>query len=626
VQTYPLEPRGGNLLLLVGMFLRCHSRKKNGKLHRYWSVVESRRLDNGQSAQRQLLYLGEINDSQEAAWRKSIEVFDEDKQQAGQATLFPADRPIPPHEVNGLSLVMSDIRLLRPRRFGDCWLGCQLWRELELDRFWQEQLHDQRGGVPWEKVLQLLAINRLCQPASEWAVHRQWFLDSAMDQLLDCNFAVAEKDRLYRCLDRVLAHKDALCRHLVDRWKTLFDARFDILLYDLTSTYFEGQSQQIPKAKHGYSRDGRSDCRQVVIALVVTTDGLPLAYEVLAGNRSDKTTLTLFLQKIQSMYGQARRVWIMDRGIPTEATLQQMREDQVAYLVGTPKALLDKLEKQLTDQPWEQVHEGMKVKLLEQDGELYIQAASDARRKKENAMRRRRLKKLVHGLNRLKRRVGRMKIKRDYLLERIAVLRKEAGRVSTFVQITKPAAGEEVNRTTFTAKLDKAAWKKAIERDGCYLLRASVPWEQWPAEMEKQAPVLWKWYMQLVRVEEAFKTLKGDLNLRPIHHQLQSRVEAHILVAFLGYCLSSSLRMKLSAAAPGLTPRAALASLSAIQRLEVQVPTSDGRVLVMPRYTEPEAQQNMILDLLKLTLPPQPPPRIRDGKPELPELSRANIL
>jgi transposase len=607
------------------MFLRCHCRKKNGKLHRYWSVVESRRLAGGQSAQRQLLYLGEINDSQEAAWRKSIEVFDEDKRQAGQAALFPADRPIPADEVNALSLVMSDIRLLRPRSFGDCWLGCQLWRELGLDRFWQEQLDDQRGNVPWEKVLQLLAVNRLCQPASEWAVHRRWFVQSAMGQLLDCDFAVADKDRLYRCLDRVLAHKDALCRHLVERWKTLFDARFDILLYDLTSTYFEGQSQKIPKARHGYSRDGRGDCRQVVIALVVTTDGLPLAYEVLAGNRADKTTLGLFLAKIQSMYGKARRVWIMDRGIPTEATLKQMRAEEVAYLVGTPRAMLDKLEKDLADKPWEQVHQGMKVKLLEQEGELYVQAASDDRRKKENAMRRRKLKKLARGLNRLRRGFKRRTISRDQVLRRVAVLRKQAGRAGSFLKIREPATDEPVNRATFTARLDKAAWKRAMRHDGHYILRACIPFEQWPAGMQKQAPVLWKWYMQLVRVEEAFKTLKGELSLRPIHHQLQSRVEAHILVAFLGYCLSSSLRMKLIKAAPGLTPRSALQSLSSIQMLEVQVPTSDGRTLVMPRYTEPETQQKMILEALKLTLPPQPPPRIRDGKAALPDAPNAGI-
>ena len=596
------------------MFLRSHLRKKNGKQHRYWSVVESRRLTDGQTAQRQVLYLGEINDSQEAAWRKTIEVFDEDKDQSREACLFPADRPIPADEVNALSLDMSEMRLLRPRSFGDCWLGCLLWRELGLDRFWQEQLGDERGGVPWEKVLQLLAINRLCQPGSEFFVHRRWFDNSAMDELLECDFAVAEKDRLYRCLDRVLEHKDALCRHLVRQWKTLFDANFDILLYDLTSTYFEGSCEQIPKAKHGYSRDRRSDCRQVVIALVVTVDGLPLAYEVLAGNTADKTTLTLFLEKIQSMYGKARRVWVMDRGIPTKATLQKMREDEVAYLVGTPKALLGKLEKSLLDKPWENVHAGMSVKLLEQDNELYVQARSGDRQKKENAIRRRKLKKLVHGLNRLKRRKN---IKRDYLLERVAVLKKEAGRVASFVQIRKPAPGEEVSRTTFTAKLDKAAWKAALDRDGSYILRAHVPWEQWPAGMEKQAPVLWEWYMQLVRVEESFKTLKSDLNLRPIHHQLEKRVEAHILVAFLGYCLTATLRMKLSRAAPGLSPRAALQSLSSIQMVEVHLPTTDGRVLVMPRYTEPEAQQRMILEKLKLELPPQPPPRIREGKMEL---------
>jgi transposase len=605
------------------MFLRCHRRNKNGKVHRYWSVVEARRLDDGKSAQRQVLYLGEINDSQEAAWRKSISVFDQDKHESTQACLFPDDRPIPVDEVNALSLVMSQMRLLRPRSFGDCWLGCVLWRELGLDRFWQEQLGDARGSVPWEKVLQLLAVNRLCAPGSEFAVHRQWFVRSAMDELLESDFAVAEKDRLYRSLDRVIAHKDALCRHLVERWKTLFDARFDILLYDLTSTYFEGSAEGIDKARHGYSRDGRPDCRQVVIALVVTTDGLPMAYEVMAGNTADKTTLTLFLEKIQSIHGNARRVWVMDRGIPTEASLAKMRQEEMAYLVGTPKTLLGKLEKQLLEKPWETVHEGMSVKLIEQDQELYIQARSDQRRKKENAMRRRRLKKLVHGLNRLKRRKN---IKRDYLLERIAVLRKEAGRVASFVLITKPKPGQAVTRQTFTAKLDKTAWKKALEQDGCYILRAHIPWEQWPDGMEKQPSVLWKWYMQLTHVEEAFKTLKSDLGLRPIHHQKQKRVEAHILIAFLGYCLTVTLRMKLAGSAPGLTPRAALQSMSAIQMLQVQVPTRDGRTLIMPRYTEPEPQQQLILEKLKLTLPPQPPPRIRQGQIELLNNPSAAIL
>ena len=596
------------------MFLRCHSRKKNGKRHRYWSVVESRRCRNGRPAQRQVLYLGEINDSQEAAWRKTIAVFDERKKQYEPCSLFPSDRPIPPDEVNALSVVLTEMRLRRPRCFGDCWLGCLLWEELGLSWFWNGRLEHERGEVPWSKVLQLLVVNRLCEPGAEFFVHRRWFLRSAMDELLGCDFAVAEKDRLYRCLDRILPHKDELCRFLTQQWKTLFDAKFDVLLYDLTSTYFEGSCAQIPKARFGYSRDGRPDCRQVVIALIVTTDGLPLAYEVFPGNTVDKTTLRPFLEKIEKLYGKARRVWVMDRGIPTEATLEEMRNEGVAYLVGTPRSLLSRLEKNLVDKPWEQVHEGVQVKLLEQEKELYVLARSVDRRKKEEAIRRRKLKQLIHGLNRLKRRA----ISRDQLLKKVAVLQQEAGRVAKLVKIREPKADETVSRRTFVGTLDRAAWKQALERDGCYLLRGYLPPDVIPLEWEKQAPVLWAWYTQLVQVEEAFQTLKGDLHLRPVHHQREPRVEAHILVAFLGYCLTVTLRMKLKSAAPGLTPREVLKSLSAIQMVDVHIPTTDGRELVMPRHTEAEPEQQMVLEKLRLTLPAQPPPRIRGGDVVLP--------
>ena len=598
------------------MFLRCHSRKKNGKSHRYWSVVESRRLNGGSSAQRQVLYLGEINDSQQQAWRKTTSVFDEARGQTRELSLFPDDRPVPMDVSEAVSVRLDQIQLLRPRSFGDCWLGCLLWRELHLDVFWQGKLADEAGSVPWEKVLQLLAVNRLCDPGSEFAVHRRWFLDSAMDELLGCDFAVAEKDRLYRCLDRVLKHKDDLCKHLVGRWKTLFDTSFDVLLYDLTSTYFEGSGEQNPKARHGYSRDGRSDCRQVVIALIVTPDGFPVAYEVLAGNTQDKSTLAAFLAKIQSLYGRARRVWIMDRGIPTKATLQQMRDDKVGYLVGTPRHQLKQMEKELLEIPWEQVHDSMRVKLLEKEGELFVLAQSQERRGKENAMRRNKLKALIKGLNRLRSQMipkpRRRRISRDQLLRRVAVLRKTAGRVASFLTIHEPEVNQEVDRSTFTYTLDHLAWKRSLEKDGCYILRAWLPeGESWPEGMDKTAPILWQWYMQLTHVEEAFKTLKSDLNLRPIHHQLEHRVEAHILVAFLGYCLQVTLRHKLRQHAPGLTPREALSSLGAIKMVDVQLPTTDGRTLLLPRYTEPQSQQQMFLDKLGLTLPPQPPPRIR---------------
>ena len=589
------------------MFLRCHHRKKNGKPHRYWSVVENRRLGGGKTAQRQVLYLGEINDSQQAVWRKTLEVFDEDRRECRQLSLFPSDRPIPPDALNAVSVDLSEIKLRNARRFGDCWLGLTLWRELGLEGFWSEKLGRERGVVEWSKVLSVLVINRLCEPASEFAVHRRWFLASAMDELLGVDFSVADKDRLYRCLDRLVVHKDELFKFLVNRWKTLFDARFDVLLYDLTSTYFEGQCAGIPKAKHGYSRDGRPDCRQVVIALVVTPDGFPLAYEVMPGNTSDRTTLQTFLSKIESMYGRSRRVWLMDRGVPTEEDLERMRSDAVGYLVGTPKRCLDKMEQAMLESPWQQVHEGMRVKLAAQDGELYVLAESGARRAKENAIRRRKLKAFVHGLNRLKRKCR----DRDKLLERLAVLRKEAGGAARFVSVRKPKPNEPVNRQTFLCAFDRAAWRRAMERDGRYILRANIPWADWPKDMDRQGPTLWAWYMQMVQVEEAFRTLKSDLYLRPINHQLESRVEAHILVAFLGYCLSVTLRAKLRRSAPGLTPRETLASLATIQMVDVEIPTTDGRKLILPRHTEPGAEQQMLLDKLDLTLPAQPPPRIR---------------
>jgi transposase len=591
------------------MFLRSKRRYKNGKWHRYWSVVENRRLPADRVVQRQVLYLGEINDDQEVAWRKSLEVFDEQRHETCQMSLFPEDRPIPADAVNALSLRMSDLRVRRARAFGDCWLGLTLWRELQLDRFWAHCLADQRGDVPWEQVLAILAINRLVAPASEWHVHRQWFLTTVLDELLGVDFAAVGKDRLYRCLDRLVAHKDALHQHLVDQWRTLFDAKFDILLYDLTSTYFEGQCKQIPKARHGYSRDGRGDCRQVVIALVVTPDGLPLAYEVLAGNTADNTTLKTFLRKIESLYGKANRIWVMDRGVPTEQTLREMRAEDIHYLVGTPKSRLGQMEQALLEQSWSQVHEGLQVKLIRREDEVYVLARSEDRRSKERAIHRRRLQRLVKGLNGLKRR----KVSRDVLLQKIGALRSKAGQIKRFVKIQLPKEGEPVSRSTFRCSFDGAGWRAFRQREGAYLLRGFLP-----ASVAKDGVSLWQMYMQLVQVEQAFQHFKTDLAIRPIEHQTQTRVEAHILVAFLGYALLASLRMKLRPAAAGLTARAVLEKLASIRMVDVCIPTTDGRLLVMPRYIEPEADQELVLDKLHLRLPGQPPPRIRGGETLLP--------
>jgi len=580
------------------MYLRENIRKKNGKQHRYFSIVENRRLAGGKFTQRQVLYLGEINDSQEAAWRKSLEVFDERRERNETLTLFPDDRALPPDAVNAVQVKLDKMQLRRPRCFGNCWLGQIVWRQLELDQFWNEQVGAQRGEVPWAVVLELLVINRLLDPGSEFRLHRQWFDRSAMDELLGWDFAVASKDRLYRCLDVVLPHKEAVFRHLKQRWKDLFNAGFEVLLYDLTSTYFEGLCEQIPKAQHGYSRDGRPDCRQVVIALVLTPEGLPLAYEVLPGNTADITTLRTFLKLIEERYGKARRVWVMDRGIPTEEVLAEMRAQGVQYLVGTPKGRLTRLEKSFLSQSWQAVHEGVSVKLLDESGELLVLARSADRAHKERAMRLRKLRKLYAGLQQLQH----QRPTRDKLLQKLGALKHDAGRAANLVEIIVPREGEPVTPGTFRWKLHWAKFRAVSRRDGHYILRTNLLGED-PA-------VLWERYVELTEIEAAFKNLKSDLALRPIHHQLQRRMEAHIFVAFLGYCLVATLRQRLRVHAPGLTPKAVLEKLATIQMLDVWLPTTDGRWLVMPRYTQPTEEHELVLERLRLELPAQPPPRI----------------
>jgi transposase len=430
-----------------------------------------------------------------------------------------------------------------------------------------------------------------------------------MDELLEVDFAAAGKDRLYRCLDRIMKHKDAFCQFVAEQWKTLFDSSFDVLLYDLTSTYFEGLCEQIPIAKHGYNRDGRSDCRQVVIALVVTPDGLPLAYEVLAGNTTDKTTLRDFLAKIERMYGKARRTWVMDRGIPTEATLKEMREAGTQYLVGTPRSMLGKLEQQFVDKPWHQVHDSMQVKLAQHEGEFYVLAHSDQRQLKEKAMHRRRFKAYGRGLHALRRRCRkgcRCRIQRDTLLGRLAVLKQAAGRMSAAIAVHIPEEGQRPTTENFRYELNAGFSREALERDGSYILRSNA--------IQADATTVWSMYMQLVWIESAFKSMKSDLAIRPIFHQVQPRVEAHLFVAFMGYCLMAALRKHLEPTAPGLSPKAVLEQLGAIKMVDVCLPTRDGRWLIMPRHTEPEPEQQMLLEKLGLTLPAQPPPRIRGGK------------
>jgi hypothetical protein len=579
------------------MFLRKTERRKNGKTHLYWSVVENRRLDSGRVVQRHVLYLGEINSSQAEAWRRAIEVFDEDAGQSRPLALFPEDR-CEVRDDDVVRLRLSEMRLCRPRQWGACWLAGVLWRELRLDRFWAERLPKSRKGTRWDHVLQVLASYRLIAPGSEWRLHRQWFLDSAMADLLGSDFGLAEAHKLYACHDLLLAHKQTLFKHLTERWRDLFNASFDVLLYDLTSTYFEVNASDLPedsKRRHGYSRDKRPDCPQLVIALVVTPDGLPLAYEVLPGNTADCKTLRSFLAKIESQYGKARRVWVMDRGIPTEQVLAEMRasDPPVSYLVGTPKGRLTRLEKQLIGKPWRKVREGVDVKLLKQDDDLYVLAQSADRISKERAMRRRQLKWLWARLKKL----AAMDVSREERLMKLGAARSKAPSAWRLVDA-------DIDGTTgkLTFSLDRKKLRKVRRREGRYLLRTNLT--------ESDPATLWQYYIQLVAVEEAFKTLKGDLAIRPVFHHDEKRIEAHIFVAFLAYCLQITLTRWLHGLAPGLTARSALQKFAAVQMIDVHLPTTDGREIILTRYTEPEPELLLLIDRMKLDLPAQPPPKI----------------
>jgi len=586
------------------MFLRQMIRKKDGKEHRYFSVVENKRVAGGRVIQRSVLYLGEINDTQELAWRKSIEVFDEGAARPRTLSLFPEDRCeglLPDASI--VRLKLSQMRLCRPRQWGACWLTLTLWRELHLDRFWAKRLPASRKGTRWDQVLFVLAAYRLVDPGSEWRLHREWFERTALPDLLGADFGLAEIHKLYACHDRLLTHKEDLFDHLVGRWRDLFNISFEVLLYDLTSTYFEANPPfpENDKRRHGYSRDHRSDCVQVVIALVVTPEGLPLAYEVMPGNTRDSSTLRGFLACIERQYGKARRTWLMDRGIPTEEVLAEMRasEPPVQYIVGTPKGRLTRLEQELLAKPWQQARPGVEVKLLPQDGELYVFAQSRDRVAKERAMRRRQLKWLWKRLAK----IAAMTLTREELLMKLGAARSRAPTAWRLVGIKVPNARNWTKGCmTFSYWLKRDKLRDARRREGRYLLRTNLT-ESDPAQ-------LWSYYLQLVAVEEAFKNLKGDLGIRPIFHQNEARVEAHIFIAFLAYCLHVTLGRRLHALAPGLTPRSLIEKLSAIQMIDVHVPTTNGRELVLTRYTEPEPDQRLLLGELRLELPAQPPPKI----------------
>jgi len=455
-----------------------------------------------------------------------------------------------------------------------------------------------REDTDWEKVLRIIVIYRLLSPGSEWRLHRHWFGTTALADLLGVDQRAVQDDTLYRCHDLILPLKEDLFSHLRQRWSDLFGARYEVVLYDLTSTYFECDvpGAETDPRRFGYSRDRRGDCVQVVVALVITPEGLPLAYEMFPGNTADKTTLQEMLATIRRRYGAAERIWIMDRGIPTEEILTELRaaDSTVRYLVGTPKGRLTRYEAALAERPWQQVRPQLRVKLLPQEGELYVLAESEARAGKERGMRRRRLKAYWKRLGELQR----QRPARDLLLRKLGAAQERAGRIATnLVRVEVASDG------ALTYHLLRDELRAVRGREGRYLLRTNLTADD--------PELIWRCYMQLCFVEEAFRTLKGDLGLRPIFHQRPDRIEAHLFVAFLAYCLMTTLRQQLRGHAAGLMPRVVIEKLATIQMLDVCVPTTDGRELLLTRHTEPSMDVALLLEHLNLSLPPQPPPKIR---------------
>jgi len=578
------------------MFLKAHERRKDGKRHVYYSLTESLRVSRQRVVQRTVLHLGELNTTQIERWQRTIEAVHEDGQRQQMRLFTDREGQAPVRDQDVAEVILSSLALRRPRRFGDCWIGCKLWEELGLRAFWEAALGPERGEVPWAKVVELLAVNRLCDPRSELFIHEKWFPQTAMDWLLDCDVAVAQKDRLYRALDRMVVHKPALERHLADQWRDLFGASFDVLLYDLTSTYFEGEAEGVEKAERGYSRDHRPDCAQLVIALVVTPEGFPLSYEVFEGNRADVTTLETMLEQVEVKHGRARRIWIFDRGIVSEANLEKLRERGGQYVVGTPRHQLEACQKELLEGAWSQISDSVQVQLIAQEQETYVLARSVERAKKEEAMRWRQIRGLMRDLIKLRRSIGQGTLANsDRVLLRLGRLSERWPRAWRYVEV-------DWKNGQLTWRWQRQALRLAADRDGAYLLRTNLT--------DRSPETLWRMYVQLTEVEAVFRALKSELAIRPIWHWVGPRVEAHVMVAFLGYCLWVCLKQRLKAVGPGLTPWQLLDQFKRILQVEVWFKLKAGGAICLPRITQPEPAQALLLHQMAWKLPEQPPPRI----------------
>jgi transposase len=589
------------------MFLRSHQRTKDGKDHTYWSLVETVRTADG-PRQKTLCYLGELNSSARARWGKTIEVFN-DEGEAQQLKLFPSHVEPPADDPQVARVLLNRVRLERTRQFGACYLGLELWKRLQLDRFFESTVDAHDADVPWSRIAAVLAINRLCAPGSELAVEERWYPSTALDDLLGIEEGKINDTRLYRCLDHILPQKTKLEQHLKQRYGELFGAEFDVLLYDLTSTYVEGAAEKNPMMRRGYSRDHRPDCEQMVIALIVNGEGFPFSYETFDGNRADVSTMEAMLRMVERKYGKARRVWVMDRGIVSEENLQAIRRRGGQYLVGTPRSQMKRFEEELLKDDWTQVRPEVEVKqvAIPQGEETYILCRTAGRKEKEKAIRNRFSARMEEALKGLAKTIATGRLKDRHKMERrLGRIQARHSQVNDLYDVILRDTPDGV-RLIWEMKADRKDWREL--REGAYMLRTNLK-----ADTAEQ---MWSQYMQLTEAEASFRALKSELSIRPLFHQKERRVKAHVMVAFLGYALWVTLKHVLKrrpaiVPAPSrsgvnhgepLSPMKALALLSMLQSADIVLPTTDGRAIRLRRVTEPDAEQKSLLRQLGLSLP-----------------------
>jgi transposase len=589
------------------MFLRPNHRDKDGKAHTYWSLVETVRTPDG-PRQKTLCYLGELNSSAQARRLTTVEVFNE-QGEAHQLKLFPSHVAPPADDPQVARVLVNKVRLERTRQFGSCFLGLDLWKRLEPDRFFEQTVDGEPADVPWSRVAALLAINGLCAPGSELAIEQRWYPSTALDDLPEIEEGKINDTRLYRCLDRILPHKTKLERHLKDRYGALFGAEFDVLLYDLTSTYVEGAAEKNPMVRRGYSRDHRPDCEQLVIALIVNNEGFPFSYETFDGNRTDVSTMETILRMVERKYGKARRIWVFDRGIVSEENLAAIRKRDGQYLTGTPRSQMKRFEEELVKEDWTRVRPEVEVKkvAIPQGEETYILCRTSGRKEKEKAIRSRFSNSMETALKGLEKTIvtGRLK-DRNKMERRLGKIQARHPQVNDLYDLELRDTAEGV-RLFWQMKEDRRNWRES--REGAYLLRTNLKADT--------AEELWSKYMQLTEAEASFRALKSELSVRPLFHQLEPRVKAHVMVAFLGYALWVTLKHLLKRrpaivpkpSAGGvdnikqMSPMRAIALLSTLQSADIVLPTTDGREIRLRRITEPTPEQKSLLRQLGISLP-----------------------